>query len=74
MNVCILNTKELMQAQLAQAKLESHGIPSELRTNDASGLLPHLRFTQGIQLYVSKENLEQSIELLKDYFEKDSPQ
>ncbi len=65
MEVCILNTQDIVKAELAQATLESNGIPSELRTNDASGTLPQLRFSQGIQLFVSKEDEQKSKEILK---------
>ena len=65
MEVCILDTKELSKAQLAKAKLESKGIFSELRTNDAGGTLPHLRFAQGTQLYVSGKDLQKSREILR---------
>lgn len=64
MKVCILDTKELIKAQLAQAKLESYGIYSELKTNDAGGLLPHLRWAEGIQLYVLEQDLDRSLEVM----------
>ena len=66
MEVCILDTNDLTKAQLAKSKLESNGIFSELRTNDAGGVLPHLRLLKGVQLYVSKENSEQSLKILKE--------
>ena len=65
MGVCILDTQELVKAQLAMAKLSSKGIFSELRTNDAKGTLNHLRFVQGVQLYVSEKDLQKSKEILE---------
>ena len=66
MEICILDTKELIKAQLAQSKLKSHGILSELRTNDAGGTLPHLRLIAGIQLYISEKDLQAAKEILKE--------
>lgn len=47
-----------------QAKLESYGIPCDLRTNDAGGSIPHLRIMQGIQLYISKKDMKKAQEIL----------
>lgn len=55
-----------MEAELAKAKLESQGIFCELRTNDAGGSLPHLRWIEGVQLYVSEEDAKRSLALLKE--------
>ena len=65
MKDCILATQNLTEAQLAKSKLESNNIFCELRTNDASGVLPDFRFSQGIQLYVSQKDLQKAKEILK---------
>ena len=65
MEICILDTRDILEAQLIQSKLESFGIPSELRTNDAGGTLPHLRNIQGTQLYISEKDIEKAKEILK---------
>ena len=65
MAICILNTFELFEAQLAKAKLESNGIFCELRTNDAGGMLPHLRCVSGTQLYIAENDLEAAVSILK---------
>lgn len=64
MEVCILNTHDIFQANLVQAKLESHGIHCDLRTNDAGGSIPHLRVMQGIQIYISKKDMKRAKEIL----------
>lgn len=60
LEVCILNTRDIFEANLAQAKLESHGIPCDLRTNDAGGSIPHLRVMQGIQIYIFKKDAKRA--------------
>lgn len=65
MEVCILNTRDILEARLAQSKLESYGILCELRTNDAAGVLPHLRNIQGVQLYISEKDAKKAEEILK---------
>ncbi len=67
MEVCILNTVDIFKAQLAQSKLESYGILCELRTNDAGGMLPHLRYTQGAEIYISEKDTEKAQEILKNF-------
>ncbi len=64
MVVCILSTPNIYEARLAQSKLESHGILCELRTNDAGGILPHLRNIQGIELYISEKDIEKARKIL----------
>lgn len=64
MEVCILNTHDIFEANLVQAKLESCGIHCDLRTNDAGGSIPHLRVMQGIQIYISQEDMKKAQEIL----------
>lgn len=64
MEVCILNTHDIFEANLVQAKLENYGIHCDLRTNDAGGMIPHLRIMQGIQIYISKKDVEKAQEIL----------
>lgn len=63
---CILNTQDIFEANLVQAQLESYGIHCDLRTNDAGGMLPHLRIMQGIQLYIDKKDVKKAQEILKN--------
>jgi len=67
MEVCILNTPDIFEARLAQSRLENYGIICELRTNDAGGMLPHLRNAQGTQLYISEKDVEKAQEILKSF-------
>lgn len=67
MEVCILNTQDVFEAMLAQSKLASYGILCEIRTNDAGGMLPHLRTAQGTQLYISEKDIEKAKEILEDF-------
>ena len=66
MEVCILNTHDIFEANLVQAKLESYGIHCDLRTNDAGGSIPHLRVMQGIQIYISQEDMKKAQEILSN--------
>ena len=67
MEICILSTQDIFKATLVQSKLESHGILCELTTNDAGGMLPHLRNAQGTQLYISEKDTEKAQEILKNF-------
>ncbi len=64
MEVCILDTQDLDEAHLVKAKLEHNGIFCALRTNDAGGMLPHLRSAQGVQIYISEKDVEKAKSLL----------
>jgi len=62
----VLNTQDIFEAQLSKAKLESRGILCELRTNDAGGMLPHLRIATGIQLFVLEKDFDESVKTLNE--------
>ncbi len=62
MKICIIDTQDLIKAEIAKSKLESLNIPCELRTNDAGGSLPHLGFSEGIKLYVFEEDQMRAIQ------------
>lgn len=64
LEVCILHTHDIFEANLVQAKLENHGIPCDLRTNDAGGMIPHLRLMHGIQIYISQKDMKKAQEIL----------
>lgn len=68
MEVCILNTQDIFEANLVQSKLQSYGIFCDLRTNDAGGMLPHLRIMQGIQVYISEKDVKKAREIINDLF------
>lgn len=66
MEICVLNTQDIFEAQLAKSKLDSNGIFCELRTNDAGGTLPHLRNVQGAKLYITEKDREKALKILKE--------
>jgi hypothetical protein len=53
-------------ADLVASLLESEGIETWVLTDDAGGAYPALQLTQGVQLFVSRENEEWAKEILAD--------
>ena len=53
-------------ADLAASLLESEGIETWVLTDDAGGAYPALQLTQGVQLFVSRENEAWAKEILAD--------
>ena len=51
-----------IEAELARATLEAHGIPAAVRITDAAGLL---RVVEGAKLLVSREDVELAREVLE---------
>ena len=56
-------TNEL-NAQVAQAVLEAHDIPSALIRDDAGGALPFLSTLHPVRLAVREEDVELAVQLL----------
>ncbi|QVL58302.1 MAG: DUF2007 domain-containing protein [Simkaniaceae bacterium] len=54
--VCIYRGNEPVEIEFIKSKLEDSGIPYMIRTNDASGTMPHLNLERGIEILVHKEN------------------
>ena len=54
--VCIYRASEPVEAELIKSKLEDAKIPCMVRTNDASGTMPHLSLERGIEILVPQEN------------------
>ncbi|HJR62244.1 MAG TPA: DUF2007 domain-containing protein [Gemmatimonadaceae bacterium] len=52
-----------IEAELARATLEAHGIPAAVRMTDAAGLL---RVVEGAKVVVRQEDVEAARELLSD--------
>jgi hypothetical protein len=52
-----------IEAELARATLEAHGIPAAVRMTDAAGLL---RVVEGAKVVVWREDVEAARELLRD--------
>lgn len=53
--VCIYSGKKLIEVELIKSQLEDAKIPCLVRTNDASGTMPHLNLERGIEVLVPKE-------------------
>ena len=56
-------TSEL-DAQLAQAVLDAHDIPSALLRDDAGGMLPAMRLLYPMRLAVRSEDEEEALRIL----------
>jgi hypothetical protein len=56
-------------ADLAASLLESEGIETWVLTDDAGGAYPPLQLTQGVQLFVSRQNEEWAKEILDEMAE-----
>lgn len=55
-----------LEAQLAQAVLEAHDIPSAILKDDAGGMLPAMRLLWPVRLAVRSEDEEEALRLLAD--------
>jgi len=53
-----------IEAQLAQAVLEAHGIPSMLLRDDMGGMQPTLTALSGVRLLVRHEDAVEAIRVL----------
>ena len=53
-----------VDAQLAQAVLEAHGIPSMLLRDDMGGMQPTLTLLSGVRLLVRHEDAVESLRIL----------
>ena len=65
--ICIYQTLDFFEANLIKSRFDAEGIFCVLRSNDASGTLPHLGFSQGgTEVMVPEEDLEVSKKILKE--------
>jgi hypothetical protein len=53
-----------LEAQLAQATLSAAGIESVLKFEDAGGMFPSLENSDGVELLVDMEDMEEATNLL----------
>ena len=53
-----------VEAQLAQAVLDAHGIPSMLMRDDMGGMQPTLTLLAGVRLLVRHEDAVEAIQVL----------
>ena len=53
-----------VEAQLAQAVLDAHGIPSMLMRDDMGGMQPTLTLLAGVRLLVRHEDAVEALQIL----------
>lgn len=53
-----------IEAELAKERLTELGIPSFLKSDDAGGVLPHLTFSNGIDLMINEEDYDRALKIL----------
>ena len=63
--VVIRNYPSEVEAQLAQAVLEVHGIPSMLLRDDAGGMQPTLTALSGVRLLVRHDDAVEALKILE---------
>jgi len=61
-----------LEAQLAQAVLDAHGIPSAVVRDDAGGAMPWLHFLHPVRLVVRDDDAAEAARLLDEDVEADS--
>lgn len=65
--ICIYQTFDTFEANLIKSYLDNEDILCILKPKDASGVLPHLGFSQGgIDIMVHEDNLEEAKKILKE--------
>lgn len=66
--ISIYQTYDSIEANLIKSKLESENIYCFLKTNDASGVLPHLGFAEGgTEVCIYQKDLDAAKNLLKGF-------
>ena len=55
-----------IEADLAQSALEAAGIESFVRADDCAGLRPHLALSQGVEVVVRTEDLDEARAVIDD--------
>ncbi|MCB1116208.1 MAG: DUF2007 domain-containing protein [Chlamydiia bacterium] len=64
--VCIYEGDNLVETELVKSKLEAAGIPYLVKSNDASGTMPHLKLEKGTQILISEEHKDRALKQLKE--------
>lgn len=64
--ICIYRTFDTFEADLIKSYFDNEEVFCFLKTNDASGTLPHLGFSQGgTEIMIHQQDLEASQKILK---------
>ncbi len=66
MAVVIASYSTEVEAQIAQATLESNGISSIILRDDAGGMLPSLHILKAVRLAVLEEDAQEAREILQE--------
>lgn len=64
LNTVIRTFTSEVQAQIAQAVLDAHGIDSDLIRDDAGGMMPWLQQLHPIRLVVREADIADAVDLL----------
>jgi len=65
--VCVMTFPNRLEAEYAQGILESEGIRSMIQADDCGSLRPDmLLLTEGVRLFVLKDQAERAAEILRE--------
>ena len=62
--ICIYRTDNSMRAHLIVSQLESAGITTFVKSNDASGTMPHLHAVNPIEIFIHEDDQKLAMSLL----------
>ncbi len=65
-SIIIYKTYDSIEADMVKAQLESEGIPSFLKSDNAGGMLPQLTAINGIEIIVRKEDEQRALQVIQD--------
>jgi hypothetical protein len=64
--VCIRNFSSRTEALMAKGLLDTLGIASRIVGDDAGGVMPHLSFSNGVELRVRSFDARRALEVLEE--------
>jgi hypothetical protein len=64
--IVVWNFRNRIEAEVAKSALESAGIESRIRADDAAGLKPHFTFTTSVSLMVHKDDEKDAKKLIEE--------
>jgi hypothetical protein len=62
--IVVAEFENILEAEFAKAQLEAAGIDVSLSKDDVGGMMPSLQQTEGVQLLVWENELEEAQEIL----------
>lgn len=63
--ISVYKVYDSIEAELIKGQLESEGISSFLKSDNAGGVLSHLTITSGIEIIVRKEDAERAYGIIQ---------